>query len=154
MYNVNIFKIDDAGKYTQMLKNNDCRIKDTSLAFRLYCILDSNNDFERYLNDFIYYLPLKKYSNYDMIIRTDDYSVKEYIVLDNFNQINKCIEVAGSYGDGPYSEDKFSIIKNDSLITYTIRTNYFVDDKTDITLDIPPKIDTIVSIIYPFGNFK
>jgi hypothetical protein len=145
-HNVDIFKIDKPDRYTQMLEDNNCVINDTLLAFRLYSLLDSNNDFERYLNDFIYYLPLKKHANYDIVIRTDDYSIKEYIILDNFNSINKCIEVAGSYGDGPYSYDKFSILRNDSLITYMITTTYFLDEVADTVLNIPPHIDTTINV--------
>lgn len=145
-----IFITENLESYAQDLNDNDRVIKDTVLAFKLHKILDSNNSFERYLYDFVYYLPMENNLQYDIVVRTDESSIREYIVLNNYRDVNKCIEITASYADEPYSYDRYSIIRNDSLITYTITQSYYVKQETELEIEVYPKKDTIIDVISPF----
>jgi hypothetical protein len=140
-----VFKLENTDQYVQNLIDNKLQIRDSLLIFELSKCLGDNLDY--YLNYFVYYLISQDNKGRIDIIRTDDYSTREYLVfMNNLKSISHCIEVAAEKGDGANYYYKFSEMKNDSLITYSITETYILDETADTILNVPPIIDTTIDI--------
>jgi hypothetical protein len=142
---IQIFKIDNAAKYQQELVDKNMIITDSALVKNLAMIL--GDDFGYYLNFFTYYFILEDLHKDFQFVRTDDYSIRKYLIIGDFTHVKSCVEIAAEGGDGAELFYEFSEKRNDSLITYLITEKYLLDSITDTILNRPPIIDTMIKVV-------
>lgn len=114
----------------EMLKKQFVHITDTNKIKQLNTILNTgcNNLADCPDREYYYHRLFKE--NPCIVVRIDDYFVREFAIWDN----NSYAELSYEGGDSPYYSRSYSTTSKDSLITYVINTEYLMDEDMDTTL--------------------
>lgn len=114
----------------EMLKKQFLQITDTNKIKQLNTILNTGCDNLAECPDREYYAH-RLFDNPCIVVRIDDYYVREFAIWDN----NSYVELSYEGGDSPYYSRSYSTTSKDSLITYVINMEYLMDEDMDTTLE-------------------
>lgn len=122
----------------ESLEKQFVRITDTNQIMQLNTILNTGCDKLSDCLDNEYYYHKKYKENPCIVVRLEDYFIREFAIWSD----NSYVELSYEGGDGPYYYRSYSTKLKDSLVTYVINTEYFMDENADTILD-KNTIDTI-----------